>query len=147
LQFAKKKRKRSDSGSDCDLDATPPPSPKEDELIEKRRSSRNTNKRKKYVDDVDLNLSDDDNLLANLPADVAAEIKATGGAKSTNKEGGESVSASGAATPAEDGVEKVCAAAAPAEAPQITETSQSGPNYAFIVSIYRSNGYSISPTQ
>ena len=68
LQFAKKKRKRSDSGSDLDLDVTPPPSPKDDEIIEKRRSGRNTNKRKKYVGDVDSNLSDEEHLLMpNLP--------------------------------------------------------------------------------
>merc|ERR1712079_81650 len=61
LQFAKKKRKRSDSeGSDADLDRTPPPSPPEEESgIEKRRSGRNT-KRKKYIDDVKYNFSDED---------------------------------------------------------------------------------------
>merc|ERR1712029_791224 len=61
LQFSKKKRKRGDSeGSDADLDRTPPPSPPEEESgIEKRRSGRNT-KRKKYVDDVQYNFSDED---------------------------------------------------------------------------------------
>ena len=61
LQFSKKKRKRSDSeGSDADLDRTPPPSPPEEESgIEKRRSGRNT-KRKKYIDDVKYNFSDED---------------------------------------------------------------------------------------
>ena len=61
LQFAKKKRKRSDSeGSDADLDRTPPPSPPDEESgIEKRRSGRNT-KRKKYVDDVQYNFSDEE---------------------------------------------------------------------------------------
>ena len=59
LQFSKKKRKRDDSeGSDAELDRTPPPSPPEEESgIEKRRSGRNT-KRKKYVDDVKYNFSD-----------------------------------------------------------------------------------------
>ena len=63
LQFTKKKRKRSDSeGSDADLDRTPPPSPPEEETgIEKRRSGRNKNtKRKKYVDDVQYNFSDEE---------------------------------------------------------------------------------------
>ena len=63
LQFTKKKRKRSDSeGSDADLDRTPPPSPPEEESgIEKRRSGRNKNtKRKKYVDDVQYNFSDEE---------------------------------------------------------------------------------------
>ena len=61
LQFSKKKRKRSDSeGSDADMDRTPPPSPPEEESgIEKRRSGRNT-KRKKYVDDVQYNFSDEE---------------------------------------------------------------------------------------
>merc|ERR1712098_249404 len=61
LQFSKKKRKRGDSeGSDADLDRTPPPSPPEEESgIEKRRSGRNT-KRKKYVDDVQYNFSDEE---------------------------------------------------------------------------------------
>merc|ERR1711976_671342 len=63
LQFTKKKRKRSDSeGSDADLDRTPPPSPPEEETgIEKRRSGRNKNtKRRKYVDDVQYNFSDEE---------------------------------------------------------------------------------------
>ena len=61
LQFSKKKRKRSDSeGSEADMDRTPPPSPPEEESgIEKRRSGRNT-KRKKYVDDVQYNFSDEE---------------------------------------------------------------------------------------
>ena len=49
LQFTKKKRKRYDSGSDdgFDRDATPPSSPKEDDpSIEKRRSGRNTQRKK-----------------------------------------------------------------------------------------------------
>ena len=59
LQFSKKKRKRDDSeGSDAEMDRTPPPSPPEEESgIEKRRSGRNT-KRKKYIDDVKYNFSD-----------------------------------------------------------------------------------------
>ncbi len=83
LEFAKKKRKRTDSGSDVDLDVTPPRSPKDGDdgtPIEKRRSGRNTNKRKKYIDEIDLNLSDDDNILSSLPPDFAAEIKASGAA-------------------------------------------------------------------
>ena len=60
-------------------------SPKDDEgtPIEKRRSGRNTNKRKKYVDEVDLNLSDEENLLSSLPPDFAAEIKAGSGMPNT----------------------------------------------------------------
>ncbi|KAL5021350.1 hypothetical protein ScPMuIL_000505 [Solemya velum] len=59
----KKKRKRNDDSdvSDGEIKATPPPSPEnEDEnAIHKRRSGRHI-KRKKYLDDIDLNLSDDD---------------------------------------------------------------------------------------
>merc|ERR1712157_573569 len=72
LQFTKKKRKRSNSeGSDADMDKTPPPSPPDEESgIEKRRSGRNT-KRKKYVDDVEYNFSDED-LKGLNKADAAA---------------------------------------------------------------------------
>lgn len=116
LQFAKKKRKRSDSGSDLDLDATPPPSPKGDEdLSDKRRSGRNT-KRKKYTDDI--NLSEDEELLARLPPDVVSEIKGDANAKKAAAEGGEKAPGGGDQ----------------AEGPVVTETGQSGPNYAFIVS-------------
>ena len=67
LSFGKKKRKRTNSeGSDVDdaLEKTPPPSPPEEDGIEKRRSGRNT-KRKKYVDDVPYNLNEED--LKKLP--------------------------------------------------------------------------------
>ncbi|CAH1779419.1 unnamed protein product [Owenia fusiformis] len=59
IKSNKKKRKRLTSdGSDIEI-TTPPPSPPEEESgIQKRRSARNT-KRKKYLDDIDLNLSDD----------------------------------------------------------------------------------------
>ncbi|KAJ8302947.1 hypothetical protein KUTeg_019343 [Tegillarca granosa] len=54
----KKKKKGHDSdASDVELKITPPQTP--DENVEKRRSARNT-KRKKYLDDVDLNLSDEE---------------------------------------------------------------------------------------
>ena len=69
LSFSKKKRKRTTSeGSDLDLDRTPPPSPpEEDSGVEKRRSGRNT-KRKKYVDDVPFNLNEEE--LKKLPKDA-----------------------------------------------------------------------------
>ncbi|XP_054161292.1 chromodomain-helicase-DNA-binding protein 7-like, partial [Oppia nitens] len=65
LKFSKnKKRRRFGSGSDhSDLEKTPPPSPDDTESgLQKRRSARNT-KRRKYTDDIDLDLSDDDNPL------------------------------------------------------------------------------------
>lgn len=57
----KKKRKRHDSSeSDPELKhAVGETEEMDDDSIQKRRSARNT-KRKKYLDDVDLNLSDDD---------------------------------------------------------------------------------------
>ena len=66
LQFAKKKRKRSDSGSDADLDFIEREEKEDEDLLDKRRSGRHS-QRKKYVDDVQLDLSDDENLLMNLP--------------------------------------------------------------------------------
>merc|ERR1711922_53202 len=72
----KKKRKRTNSeGSDVDdaLEKTPPPSPPEEDGIEKRRSGRNT-KRKKYVDDVPYNLNEED--LKKLPKDAVIPTSA-----------------------------------------------------------------------
>ena len=128
LQFAKKKRKRSDSGSDLDLEVTPPPSPKVDDS-EKRRSGRNR-QRKKYVDDVDLNLSEDENLLMEIPPEVAAASAASAaGSEPASKDA--SKPNSGTATPKEAG------AATPAESKvppsdASNEASQSGPNYAYV---------------
>ncbi|XP_053402464.1 chromodomain-helicase-DNA-binding protein 8-like isoform X5 [Mercenaria mercenaria] len=61
LKNKKRKRRGSSDGSDIEIKITPPPSPENDEF--KRRSGRNV-KRKKYMDDVDLNLSDEDTLEA-----------------------------------------------------------------------------------
>lgn len=132
LQFAKKKRKRSDSGSDVDLDVTPPPSPKigDDLSSEKRRSGRHT-QRKKYVDDVDLNLSEDESVLMNLPPDVQDAASKDGAATAPN---------SGTATPKEvkDSAAQPTADNGKAPPPSedvSTEPSQSGPNYAYVVSL------------
>ncbi|XP_013394879.1 chromodomain-helicase-DNA-binding protein 8 isoform X2 [Lingula anatina] len=54
----KKKKRKSSEGSDVDMEVTPPPSPIIDDF-QKRRSARNT-KRKKYLDDLDLQLSEED---------------------------------------------------------------------------------------
>ena len=63
LKFSKNKKKRrlgSGSPDHSDLERTPPPSPDDaDSGIQKRRSARNT-KRQKYTDDIELNLSEDD---------------------------------------------------------------------------------------
>ena len=123
LQFSKKKRKRTNSegDDDLDLDQTPPPSPTEEELgVEKRRSGRNT-KRKKYVDDVQYNFDMPD--MKTGPKDAAAimddilgpeteEAGATGGAAAAAGNGGDKVDTS------MDGGDP-----------------SSGPNYAFVVSV------------
>ncbi|XP_071959040.1 chromodomain-helicase-DNA-binding protein 8-like [Antedon mediterranea] len=56
---AGKKRKRNESEDMSDLDEVPMSPPPEESLIQKRRSGRNTN-RKKYTDDYDFNITDDD---------------------------------------------------------------------------------------
>ena len=91
-------------------------------MFEKRRSGRNT-KRKKYVDDVDLNLSEEEGVFQPLPDHVASEVKANGK---------ESTNASTPGTAAEDGSQP--GPVSIAEAAAVVENSQSGPNYAFIVS-------------
>ena len=95
-------------------------SAKDDDDPNKRRSGRHT-QRKKYVDDVDLNLSEDENLLMNLPSDVAAEIEGadTKSGTVTPKEG---LATGGTETP---------------KVPPSDENSKdelpSGPNYAYVV--------------
>ncbi|XP_071173454.1 chromodomain-helicase-DNA-binding protein 8-like isoform X4 [Mytilus edulis] len=81
LKSKKRKRNGSSDGSDVEIKITPPPSPENDEDsgIQKRRSARNT-KRKKYLDEVDLNLSDDDTLDVDTEAAVSDTVNATGGA-------------------------------------------------------------------
>ncbi|XP_077502433.1 chromodomain helicase DNA binding protein kismet isoform X3 [Amblyomma americanum] len=66
LKFSKKKkRKRLGSSDKSDLEGTPPPSPEECDGVQKRRSSRNTH-RKKYTDDIELQLSGDEGALDGL---------------------------------------------------------------------------------
>ena len=132
LQFAKKKRRRGDSeGDDFDLDATPPPSPKAgDDSLEKRRSGRHS-QRKKYVDAPELNLSEEEDLLSNLPSDVLAAVE------------GENAK-SGTATPKEK-AESISGTPAGSETPKVPASDEnskdesgaaSGPNYAYVVSYY-----------
>lgn len=64
LKFSKNKKKRrlgsSGSPNHSDLERTPPPSPDDVEAgIQKRRSARNT-KRQKYTDDIEIDLSEED---------------------------------------------------------------------------------------
>lgn len=68
-----------------ELAATPPPSPEAGEDLNKRRSARNTH-RKKYVDDVMLRFSDDDVPLQD--AQIAKKSEGSSGSKpsSTKRE-------------------------------------------------------------
>lgn len=60
LYVCRKRKSRIAPDSDGEeLAATPPPSPEAGDDVNKRRSARNTH-RKKYVDDVMLRFSDDD---------------------------------------------------------------------------------------
>lgn len=115
-----------------ELDVTPPPSPKAGDDSEKRRSGRHT-QRKKYVDEIDLNLSEDENLLMNLPPDVAmANVNAAAAGLDTQvpKE-----TESGFATPKEpSGPASVASEAKPLNTEDTTNDSVSGPNYAYVVS-------------
>ncbi|GAB6030490.1 hypothetical protein CHUAL_007354 [Chamberlinius hualienensis] len=63
LSLSKKRKRNSLSGA-SDLEGTPPPSPSAEAegSVQKRRSARNT-KRKKYTDDIDISISDDDDAL------------------------------------------------------------------------------------
>ena len=116
------------------MDVTPPPSPKiAEDLRDKRRSGRHT-ARKKYVDDVDLNLSDDENLLMNLPPEAQAAAKAamaSDAAENDEKEGGPD---SGTATPKE--AKESENALAEKTAAELEDPAASGPNYAYVVSIF-----------
>merc|ERR1711953_1606994 len=133
LQFAKKKRKRSDSGSDVDMEDSATFAPKVDDS-ERRRSGRQT-QRKKYVDDVDLNLSEDENLLMdNLPPDVQAAAKAA--ATSNTEDGnGKSEPASKEASKPNSGTTTPKEPPTPASTDgkaDDNDVSQSGPNYAYV---------------
>ena len=106
---------------------------------ERRRSGRQT-QRKKYVDDVDLNLSEDENLLMdNLPPDVQAAAKAATPGATPGEDGGKSEPASkeaskpnsGTTTPKEPPTPASTDGKIPPDEAS-NELSQSGPNYAYV---------------
>lgn len=90
LFFTRKRKSRIAPDSDGEeLAATPPPSPEAGDDVNKRRSARNTH-RKKYVDDVMLRFSDDE--VPMQEAQLSKKVEgANTGAKPTavKKEGGE----------------------------------------------------------
>ncbi len=105
--------------------------------MEKRRSSRNTNKRKKYTDEVDFNLSDDESLLMKVPDESSNAANATASAEGSASASGAATpggaaTPAGAASPSKDGG---TGTATPKEVVTESGTGQSGPNYAFIVSV------------
>ena len=125
---------------DEDSDKENIPLPCLQSIGDKRRSGRHA-QRKKYVDDVELNLSDDENLLMNLPPEAAAAAKA---AREADKaaEAAEAAAAaassseakddSGTVTPKETGEDQL---KAPPNSEDVSaEVTQSGPNYAYVVS-------------
>ena len=156
LQFTKKKRKRSDSDDDYGDDYEPEEgrrrrgrveeeeevqdSPKIDENTERRKSSRNT-KKKKYVDDTDYGFEDEGDNAVNIPIpnENSTDAKVLVGPGS---EGGADGVAS--ATPSIVGGDPEASNASsvpgttvpgtPIEGALDTSTTQSGPNYAFVVS-------------
>merc|ERR1712083_20399 len=145
LQFAKKKRKRSDSGSDADLDFIEREEKEDEDLLDKRRSGRHS-QRKKYVDDVQLDLSDDENLLMNLPPEARAAAKAAreadraeAAAKAANaptpsekdESSKDGIADSGRTTPKDTGLDDP--KAPPPNSEDVSaDVTQSGPNYAYV---------------
>merc|ERR1712203_606491 len=102
----------------------------EDDLLsDKRRSGRHA-QRKKYVDDVELNLSDDENLLMNLPPEAAAAAKAAREADKAAAASTEAKDDSGTVTPKDTGEDQL---KAPPNSEDVSaEVTQSGPNYAYV---------------
>ena len=164
LQFAKKKRKRSDSDDDYgddfeyeesrrrrgprDDEDELQDSPKIDENTERRKSSRNT-KKKKYVDDTDYGFDIDEGDNA-VNVQISSENVGVGKIiEGPGSEGGAEGAIS--ATPSVLGhggdpeasnastVPGSTVPGTPIEGVIDTSTTQSGPNYAFVVSIYDNN--------
>ena len=162
LQFSKKKRKRSDSDDDYGDDYDPEEgrrrrrgrgpdrdeeeedmqdSPKVDENTERRKSSR-SRKATKYVDDTDYGFEDEGDNAVNIPipnenstdgkvvSAAASEAGAEGTPSATPSVAGGDPEASNAST-----VPGATVPGTPVEAALDTSTNQSGPNYAFVVSI------------
>lgn len=89
--FRKRKSRIAPDSDGEELATTPPPSPEAGEDLNKRRSARNTH-RKKYVDDVMLRFSDDEVPLqdaqSNKKNDSSGQTKPTA-VKKDSIEGGE----------------------------------------------------------
>ena len=163
LQFSKKKRKRSDSDDDYGDDYDPEEgrrrrrgrgpdpeeeeemqdSPKVDDSTERRKSSR-SRKATKYVDDTDYGFEDEGDNAVNIPipnenstdgktplvSAAASEAGAEGTPSATPSVAGGDPEASNASS-----IPDKTIPGTPVEAALDTSTNQSGPNYAFVVSI------------
>ena len=92
LFFRKRKSRIAPDSDGEELATTPPPSPEAGDDLNKRRSARNTH-RKKYVDDVMLRFSDDEVPLqdaqANKKSDTSGPAKPAAVKKEPPVEGGE----------------------------------------------------------
>ena len=162
LQFSKKKRKRSDSDDDFGDDYEPEEgrrrnrgravdedeeiqdSPKIDDNAERRRSSRST-KKTKYVDDTDYGFEDEGDNAVSMP--IPNESTTTGKViEGAESEAGADVSTSATPSVVGQGGDPEASNASsvpgsstvpgtPIEGVLDNSTTQSGPNYAFVVSI------------
>lgn len=102
--------------------------PKEEDgtPVEKRRSGRNTNNRKKYIDEIDLNLSEEESVMPDLPSDSVIDVKTV--PKAAVPVVGDESTANGDNTMHSDDGDAT---------KQSSPGDQAGPNYAYIVSVYR----------
>ena len=162
LQFSKKKKKRSDSDDDYGDDYDPDEgikrrrrgrvqeeeeeemqdSPKVDDNTPRRQSSRSRKTKAKYVDDTDYGFEDEGDNAVNIqiPNENSTDGKVISAAASdTGVEGTPSATPSVAGGDPEasnaSSVPGTTVPGTPAEGTLDASTNQSGPNYAFVVSI------------
>lgn len=83
-----------DSDGPSDMEGTPPPSPPEEDNSNKRRSARNT-QRKKYTDDIELSISDEE-----LPGSLLLDSNASTPKGSKTETANSPAESQGASTPA-----------------------------------------------
>jgi chromodomain-helicase-DNA-binding protein 7 len=83
-----------DSDGPSDIEATPPPSPPEEDNSNKRRSARNT-QRKKYTDEIELSISDEE-----LPSSLLLDSNASTPKGSKTEVANSPSESQGASTPA-----------------------------------------------
>ncbi|CAB3373521.1 Hypothetical predicted protein [Cloeon dipterum] len=122
-----------DSDGPSDMEGTPPPSPPpEDDSVHKRRSARNT-QRKKYTDDIELSISDEE-----IPGNLILDSNAStpkGGNKAEAQSPDETQG--GASTPAAPGTPTASSTSsggkkAKAEEEQPAADSNVKPNFVYI---------------